>query len=73
MTTITHEQLIVVGAFADDLRKNFPIPTNTDSLADELKTLIYRYAWDVIATIEKEYRIRWEMGVAEMEVALGKK
>ena len=62
---MTSEQLSAVEQFADDLRKCFPIPQETNSLQDKMRKITNQYAWDVIALATEKYRKLWEIDVVK--------
>ena len=62
---MTHDQIVAIEQFADDLRKCFPIIEETNSFEDRIKKIVYQYAWDVITTTTEKYRKLWEIDVVK--------
>ena len=70
---VSYEELKAIERFADELRNNLPIPQDKSSLAQELKAIIYQHFWDVIATLENQYRTEFQLYAKDLEVNYAKK
>jgi hypothetical protein len=57
---ITHDQMIAIDRFADELRKQFDIKGNPVEFSDKIKNIYYSLVWDIIALVQEKFREEFE-------------
>jgi hypothetical protein len=70
--TIDNREFALVRKFADDVRKCFPIVSDGISYDNDIKNIVSRKIWDVLANIEDAYKAKFEFYAYEQARLKGK-
>jgi len=64
---ITHDQMLVIDKFADDLRRQFPLTNDTHTFIEEIQQIIHQHIWEAINIFQNQYHKEFELTAQEME------